>query len=112
MCDEWTVVDPLNRVVGIDASRWVHILTHHPDMAAFRDKIKQAIVRPDVIVHQSNGRDCYSVFDCGDGDYHQLYLRVVVDSRPPRAMVVTAHISDTFPPGEIKWMSKKSTLLF
>ncbi len=97
-----TRTDPLGRAIVLHDRTWHgHVLVRHPEMAALRVLVENAIGTPITIVfslQDANARLYY-----GRGPTSNLMVQVIVDVA--LGLVKTAHLAKRITGGGVEWSS-------
>jgi hypothetical protein len=108
MGEIFTVKDPLGRRIILDDDRWEHICRRHPELRPYQQELREVLTSPEVILEDDAHAYSYSVLGIVSEPYRHSYLRVVVEQRGNRLLVITAHF-DVWPgKGNVIWMRRRS----
>lgn len=96
-------LDVFSQPVELTEERWQHIVTEHPIMREYRDRIATVLAEPDYIKRSKRDEQVqlyYRYFaDILDGKY----LLIVVRKHPARSFVLTGYVTRTVMKGETLW---------
>jgi hypothetical protein len=88
------VSDPRGRTVELTEERWRHIISGHPEIAAFGDAVLRAVKNPDhaLLGRRTNEEWCYLKTEAPSE-----WLKVVVAYAEGRGHIVTAYARRSMP---------------
>lgn len=96
-------LDIFSQAVELTEERWQHIVTEHPIMVTYRDKIPTTLLDPDYIKRSKRDEHVtlyYRYFaDILDGKY----LLSVVKKGLPRSFILTGYVTRSVMKGETLW---------
>ncbi len=84
------LIDPLGRVITLHDRTWFgHIIKGHPEVAAYRHLVEQAIVKPDAIHRSSSDDHCRKYVAAGP----RVTVIMVVIADVAEGLVKTAYLA-------------------
>lgn len=86
-------VDPRNKIIQLDTSRYQHIVSGHWQFRDNIDILKKTVEEPIHITQDKNYQTTQNYFKAGEeGLFKDKYIKVAVDISTPVAFVKTAFI--------------------
>ncbi len=96
-------LDVFSESVELTEERWQHIVTEHPIMREYREKLPTVLADPDYVKRSKRDADVllyYRYFtDILDGKF----LLVVVKKDTPRSFILTGYVTRSIMKGESVW---------
>jgi len=103
---EW-YKDIHNRKLRMSDERREHVETDHPEMWGQMDRVREALLDPDIVV-RSRADLNVELYYCHyeNTPVTEKYLCVVVKAANGDLFVITAYFTDTVKRGEVLWEKK------
>jgi hypothetical protein len=80
--------------VRLTEERWMHIVSRHPEMAEYRNRVMETVATPDY-VQQGDSGELLAVRDYGEGPKPgRLVVVVYREAAPDDGFILTAYVAE------------------
>ena len=96
-------LDVFSEPVELTEERWQHIVTEHPELCEYREKILTVLADPDYVKRSKRDEHVMLYYRYFADILEGKYLLVVVKKEPVRSFVLTGYATGSVRKGETIW---------
>lgn len=94
--------DIFGNEIVLASERWEYIITKHPEIKPYKDKVKIVLNEPDLVKKSKRDKKVFLYYKYFEEILSGKYLLIVVKTNKNN-FIITAYITDKIKEGEIIW---------